>query len=161
MEKQLLIVCTGNTCRSPFAAAAARSWLNQLGVNGWAVASAGLAVMAPSPASDNMLTVASEFGEDLSDHRSRPLTMEMLNCAELVLVMTAHQKSILLHQRPEIAERVFTLAEFVGRFADVSDPFGGNLDIYHQTASDLLELTRLAAEKIQKKEDRRRNLRQV
>ncbi len=158
MEKQLLIVCTGNTCRSPFAAASARSWLNRLGISGWAVSSAGLAVTAPSPASDIMRTVASDFGEDLSNHRSRRLTTEMLNCADLVLVMTAHQKSFLLQQRPDIAERVFTLAEFVGHSSDVADPFGGNLDIYHQTASELLELTRLAAEKIQKKEDRRRSL---
>jgi protein-tyrosine-phosphatase len=153
MKKQLLIVCTGNTCRSPLAKVFSELWLTQAGVDGWGVESAGLAVMASIPASSHAQTVAGEYGADLSNHRSRQVTADMLDCADLVLVMTTHQKSLLLQKLPRMPEKIYTLGKFAGRPGDVSDPFGGSLEIYRQTAEELQELTRLVVEKIQKEAD--------
>lgn len=153
MKKQLLFVCTGNTCRSPQAKVFAQAQLAQRGVDDWEVDSAGLAVIASSPASSHAQTVALEYDVDLSDHLSRPLTSEKLALADLVLVMTTHQKALLLQKLPHMLGRIFTLGEFAGRPGEVSDPFGGSLDIYRQTAGELRELTSLVVEKIQKEAD--------
>ncbi|MBS4030330.1 MAG: low molecular weight protein arginine phosphatase [Clostridiales bacterium] len=153
MKKQLLFVCTGNTCRSPLAKVFTQTRLAQSGIEDWGVDSAGLAVMAPSPASSHAVTVAWEYGSDLSLHRSRQLTADMLDCADLVLVMTTHQKSLLMQKLPRMLEKIYTLGEFAGRPGDISDPFGGSLERYRQTAGELLELTRLVVEKIEKEAD--------
>jgi protein-tyrosine-phosphatase len=68
----LLFVCTGNTCRSPMAAAL----FNHVNTRPeWFAESAGLAAFGGEPASMAAVTALQmDFGLDLSKHRSRPTT---------------------------------------------------------------------------------------
>jgi L-threonylcarbamoyladenylate synthase len=106
MGKKVLFVCSGNTCRSPLAEAFARYFLELAGEDGWMVASAGLSAVTGSPASASAVTVAGEFGLDLSGHRARQLTEEQLDGANLVLVMTGWHKARVLEIRPHLAGKV-------------------------------------------------------
>lgn len=149
MGKKVFFVCSGNTCRSPLAEAFARHFLKLDGEAGWTVISAGLSALAGFPATPEAVTVAGEFGLDLSGHRARQLTGEMLDGADLVLVMTAVHKACVLEQRPHLAGKVWLVKEYAGGSAtDVPDPFGEDLAVYRAMSLDLEKLTATIVKKL-------------
>jgi len=157
MGKTVLFVCSGNTCRSPLAAALTRKMMADGGNSLWTVKSAGLAVFAAAPASAAAAAVAAEYGLTLSEHCSRRLTSEMLADADLVLVMTASHKVQVLQKSPQSAGKVHTLKEYAGRVGDVEDPFGGGLSAYRAMARELADLTALILKKLHAEEKKSRN----
>lgn len=136
MEKMILFVCTGNTCRSPMAAAL----FNKLCRNpGWHAESAGTAAYAGEPASALAVTVMqNEYDLDISGHRSRPVTGKLLREAEWVLTMTIRQRDSLRQAYPELTERIRTVCEMCGDPAgSIADPFGLGLQAYLDAAGIL------------------------
>ncbi|MBS3887023.1 MAG: low molecular weight protein arginine phosphatase [Dethiobacter sp.] len=147
-KKCLLFVCTGNTCRSPLAKVLTEAALRASGVDGWEVASAGLAAHPGMAASAEAGAVAREAGLDLALHRAKPLSAELLARAELVLVMTAGHKTALLAGAAGYADKIYTVKEYLSFAGDVADPFGGGLASYRQTAQELHSLVSLLVEKL-------------
>ena len=86
----LLFVCTGNTCRSVMAEGIARREAIERGLIDFDVSSAGTSAWNGAPASDGALLVALEHGVDLSGHRARQLTREIIADQDVVLVMGPH-----------------------------------------------------------------------
>jgi protein-tyrosine phosphatase len=124
----LLLVCTGNTCRSPMAEVIARSLVN--GQPDVTVGSAGVFASAGAPASAEAVQAMSARGLDLSNHRSRTLTREMLNEADAVYTMTEGHRQAVLAMAPELSGKVQRLLPD----KDVEDPIGGPLQAYEVTA---------------------------
>jgi protein-tyrosine-phosphatase len=127
--KKILFICTGNTCRSPMAAALFR---HRAGDMGWEALSAGTFAILGSPASENSVTAMKELGIDISNHRSQPLTAELARRVDLIIPMTAAHRAQIVGAFPDVEERVFLINDFgTSRVAaDVSDPFGGSLREY-------------------------------
>lgn len=102
------------------------------------VNSAGTSAWDGAPASDGALLVGMERGLDLSQHRAQMLTREMLSEADIVLAMGPHHL-----ERIEAlvgSGRAYLLTDFASRGATsraVSDPIGGELDVYRATADEL------------------------
>ncbi|HHU83282.1 MAG TPA: ribose 5-phosphate isomerase B [Firmicutes bacterium] len=115
--QRVLFVCTGNTCRSPMAAGLFGKILQEKGKTGMEITSAGLAAIDGAPASAEAVEVMRRTGVDLSGHRARRLTREMVITANLVLTMTRRQKDAVLTLAPEAEGKVFTLQELAGSFA--------------------------------------------
>jgi protein-tyrosine-phosphatase len=134
----LLFVCSGNTCRSPLARTIMQALLHE---RGWAhvrVDSAGTAAVDGAPAADHAIAVAAAEGLDLSAHRSQELTPELLDWADLVLVMTLTQLEAVARRGG--AGKVALITDFIdgpGCGEAVVDPFGGDLDAYRETWAQL------------------------
>lgn len=132
---KLLFVCTGNTCRSPLAAAVTRSLAGARGLP-LVIDSAGIAARAGSPASAAAREVARRRGYRLDGHRARQLVAADLVAFDLVLAMTrAHVAALdALTPRGAVA-RVRLLAAYAPGLgvADIADPWAGDLDGYART----------------------------
>lgn len=141
----IVIVCTGNTCRSPMAEALLRQLLaqrlncppEQLEDRGVLVMSAGIAAMAGGRASAESVEVMKRRGLDLTDHAAQPVTDRLVRHADMIFTMTAGHRAGLLAHWPEAAQRTHMLCT-EGR--DVSDPIGGPLELYSQCAEQIEEL---------------------
>ena len=134
---RVLFVCTGNTCRSPTAEALARRFLRERGWDHVTVESAGTHAFPGAPASGGALRAAARHGIDLSEHRSRPLTPEMVAGADMVLTMSPGHVARVVELGG--GGRVAALASFAtgpesgGSGASVPDPFGGSDEVYDET----------------------------
>src|SRR3989449_4219337 len=149
--KRILLVCTGNICRSPLAAALLERALVERGIEGLAVASAGTGAWDGAPVSEGAYLVGLERGLDLSGHRARLLTRELVDGADLILTMARHHRARVDELGGE--GHVSVLGEYAGREGDeaeVSDPFGGDLDVYRDTCVELEALLQTAVERIVK-----------
>lgn len=133
---QILLVCTGNTCRSPLAEVLLRSRLAAHPVLASITAgSAGTAAWGGSPASEGSLRVARERGLDLSPHRARPLTAGLIEGADLILTMSRMHAADVVDLGG--GTKVHTLAEYAQADdfpPDVADPYGGDITAYRDTA---------------------------
>lgn len=119
MLEHVLMVCTGNVCRSPMAEALLRARFDARGRG--TVTSAGLAALVGRPADPLAAELVAERGIDLSAHRGRQLTPELIAAAELVVVMDAEQQQAIERLSPASRGRVHRLGRFGG--FDVEDPY--------------------------------------
>jgi protein-tyrosine phosphatase len=108
---EILIVCTGNTCRSPMAAALLGRRLGEAGVEA-TVSSAGM-LFDGRPATDHGVAVMAARGIDNSAHRSRRLRPDLMAAADLVLGMARTHVREAVVLAPEVWKRTFTLKEIV------------------------------------------------
>lgn len=146
MIQHVLFVCTGNICRSPLAASLLERALKERGLE-VKVTSAGTGAWDGAPASEGAYLVALEGGLDLSGHRARLLTRELVEEADLILTMARHHRARVDELGGE--GRVFVLGEYAGHGDDeVSDPFGGLIDVYRDTYAELDALTAAVADRL-------------
>lgn len=147
--KRILLVCTGNICRSPLAAALVQRALADRGTQNIDVSSAGTGAWDGAPVSEGAYLVGLEQGLDLSAHRARLLTRDLVEGSDLILTMARHHRA----RVDELGGQghVYVFGEYAGRTgesAEVSDPFGGDLDVYRETCVELKTLVAAAVDRI-------------
>jgi protein-tyrosine-phosphatase/tRNA A37 threonylcarbamoyladenosine synthetase subunit TsaC/SUA5/YrdC len=140
--RRIVFVCTGNTCRSPLAAALCTKLLaerlgcapEELPRRGYAVLSAGLAAYRGAPATPEAVDIARELGADLSRHSSRALNVDMLLQADDLVAMTRNHLDLLLEYNVPGGPKPRLLA---ADGSDVPDPIGGSTEVYRDCAQQI------------------------
>lgn len=119
--RRVLIICAGNTCRSPMAAAMARDLLGK----GAHVESAGTSAADGASATREAVQAMKELGLDVGNHRSRSVDALNVRDFDLLIAMT-----------PAIARDVRRLGADASRVVtlDIPDPYCQGLDAYRATA---------------------------
>lgn len=134
----VIFVCTGNTCRSPLAEALARKLAAERGVTDVTFESAGTSAYEGAAASDGSVLIGLERGVDLSPHRARQLTRDLIRGDTILLAMaTSHLTAI---NAITADTRAYLLDDFASRGKhrrSVADPFGGDLVGYREAADDI------------------------
>lgn len=134
----IVLVCTGNTCRSPMAETLLRELFRiKFGREDLVrVISAGVAAADGFGASSQAVEVMGQRGLDLTGHSSRSLDDELMNVADVILTMTRGHRSAILAAWPELESRVQTLRRDGG---DISDPVGMPVEVYESCAQQIDE----------------------
>lgn len=108
--RNILLVCTGNTCRSPMAEAMLREMLRRAG-KPIEVRSAGVGAIDGYPVSPNAAEALRKRNLPVPGP-SRMLTAELVAWASLILTMTAAHKRAIVQQHPDAMDKTFTLKEY-------------------------------------------------
>lgn len=150
LKFNLLFICSGNSCRSPMAEGIIKNLLDERIVT---IKSAGTAAMDGLPASENAQTVVKEFGGDLSKHKTKYLTKELVDEADLILVMEFKHYETVLELAPAAAIKTFLLKEYKRRtkYNEVSDPVGKDLEAYRNTALEMYPSLKFVAQDIKRR----------
>ncbi|MCE5187286.1 MAG: threonylcarbamoyl-AMP synthase [Planctomycetaceae bacterium] len=133
---EILFVCAGNTCRSPMAEAVCRKYfadilgcsIDEVASLGYKISSAGISSLTGAAPSDYAAGVCRENQVSLEGHRSRPLTLEMIERSDLIFAMSRSQWLRIVELDPLAERKCFLLDEN----ADIADPIGFGCEVYRQ-----------------------------
>jgi protein-tyrosine phosphatase len=137
-----VLVCTGNTCRSPMAEALMRKHLarrvgckiEELDDRGVVVMSAGVSASPGGRSTPEAVDVMRERDLDLSQHESQPLSDRIVRFADLILTMTRGHREAVLSNWPDAEPRTHLISRGRG---EVADPIGGPIDLYRRCADQI------------------------
>ncbi|HNP52277.1 MAG TPA: ATP-grasp domain-containing protein [Nitrosomonas nitrosa] len=132
----ILFVCLGNIIRSPTAAIALKKALYLAGESEFIIESAGmwegLNRVDPRPSPEIVVKVATELGIGLAEHRSRPITQELVETADVIFVMDYENEAMLLKRYPEARQKTFLLGACIEKVPVmqwlIADPYGKTAD---------------------------------
>lgn len=133
MVRALVVVCTGNICRSPLAEAVLRGACPELELG-----SAGLHALVGEDVDPAARAAARELGLEIPAHRARQFDAEIGRAADVIIVMEKRQRDEIAVRWPELTGKTFLLGHFEGG-REIPDPYLGPADVHREVAAMILE----------------------
>ena len=128
---KILVVCTGNTCRSPMAEGIINKIIVDEKIEGAKVVSMGLSAYDGEAAAQNAIDVMQEINIDISTHQSQRVMLQDIVEADKIYVMTLQHQNVILEAFPSAEEKIVVM--------NISDPFGQDYEKYQQCRDSMLE----------------------
>jgi len=149
-KTRVLLVCTGNTCRSAMAEGLLRKMLREEGRDHVEVHSAGTIAGGGSHASENAAIACREVDVDLRGHRSTALSAQLITWADRVLCMENYHVSTVTRLVPHASRKTHLLGEFgpPDQMLEIADPVGLSLSVYRACRDRLSDCLRGVLEKL-------------
>ncbi len=136
MFNRILVLCMGNICRSPVAEA-----LLQTRLPNKTVESAGLGALVDQPAEPTAAALARKEGLDLTDHRGRQISSDMLRAADLILVMSESQRAHVRALDSTVSGKTMLLGHWLPGRPDIPDPYKKSNEAFEHVHQLLVDAT--------------------
>ncbi|OJS99838.1 phosphotyrosine protein phosphatase [Marinobacter nauticus] len=134
MFNRILVLCTGNICRSPVAEAMLRA-----GLPSKTIESAGLGALVDHPVDPIAAELALQSGLDVSQHSARQATIAMFRDADIILVMSEGQRTRVAEQDPAASGKTMLIGHWLPGRPDIPDPYKKSREAFahvHQLLDD-------------------------
>ena len=143
-QRLFLFVCSGNTCRSPMAAAIANAEIatrlripyEALETVNVRALSAGVSARVGAPLTPEAAEVLHSLSVPAKPHAARNLTLELATEAELIFCMTSAHRKAVIEMLPSVAGKTYCLDSA----ADIDDPIGKGMPAYVACARQIQRL---------------------
>ena len=133
----ILVLCTGNICRSPTGQAALTAEMSNSPMAEIMIASAGLNAPDGHPADPVTMQEAALRGLDLTGHRSRQFNAKLGHAHDLILVMDSRHRVEVLSLLPELSGRVFLFSAWSDA-RDIADPYGRSTEFQRAVIDQII-----------------------
>lgn len=147
--KSILVVCTGNICRSPMVAGILRARFAASGLeNEVNVRSAGVYAREGEPATNYGVALLAAKGIDISGHRATQVVEWDIARSNLILVMEEAHRRKLFYYSPGDLYKVVLFSELIGEHIDLEDPYGQEAEAYVATLARIEQVINGGWEKL-------------
>ena len=133
MFNRIIVICTGNICRSPIAEGLLKERLKDRSIE---ICSAGTGALVGHPADPLSIEVAAEHGLDLSAHRAQQATLPLLSAMDLILTLDQGHSDWINGKYPQLRGRVHKIMKWREN-ADIADPYRLPKAAFAQAWSDI------------------------
>ncbi|WP_201593704.1 low molecular weight protein-tyrosine-phosphatase [Psychrobacter sp. Pi2-51] len=128
----ILVVCVGNICRSPIAAALLMKQYPQKHID-----SAGLSAVIGNPVDLNSQEVMTPYDIDMSAHIAKQIDEELVLTADLILTMSTSQTKWIESRWPHCRGKTFRVGHWIDK--DIVDPYQHDKSVFKTVKKDIVE----------------------